>query len=139
MSRRKFELKLEHSRTHATFFNLDTKIEDGIFVYKLFDKRDKVPFFIPRMPHFESNIPSTIFYASIFSEFLCIARCTVKLEHFLSRASELYSRMLSQSTNQSCINKLILKSFQIYPDVLKKYGKNYSELLQELKNYFSLK
>ena len=64
ISRRKSELKLEHSGTHATFFNLDTKIEDGIFVYKLFHKRDKVPFFIPCMPHFENNIPSTIFYAS---------------------------------------------------------------------------
>ena len=85
------------------------------------------------MPHFQSNIPSTIFYGSIFSEFPRIARCTLKLEHFLPRASELYSRMLSQGTNQSCINKQILKSFQRYPDLLKKYGKNYNELLQELK------
>ena len=43
------ELKLEHSGTHATFLDLDIKIEDGIFVYKLFDKRDKFPFFIARM------------------------------------------------------------------------------------------
>ena len=48
-----------------TFLDLDIKIEDGIFVHKLFDKRDT--FFIVRMPPFESNIPSTIFYGSIFS------------------------------------------------------------------------
>ena len=77
------------------------------------------------MPHFESNIPSTIFYGSIFSEFLHIARCTLKLEHFLPRALELCSRMLSQGSNQSYMNKQILKGFQRYPDVLKKYGKNY--------------
>ena len=103
----------------------------------LLDKRDKFSFFIVRMQHFESNIPSAIFYGSIFSEFVRIARCTLKLEPFLPRASELYSRMLSQGANQSCINKQILKDFQRYPDILKKYGKNYKELLQELKNYLS--
>ena len=50
---------------YMTFLDLDIKIEDGIFVHKLFDKRDT--FFIVRMPPFDSNIPSTIFYGSIFS------------------------------------------------------------------------
>ena len=79
---------------HITVLDLDIKVEDGIFVYKLFDKRDKFPFFIVHMPRFESNVPSTIFYGSIFSEFMCIPRCTLKLEHFVPGASELYSRTL---------------------------------------------
>ena len=33
----------------------------------------------------------------------------------------------------NCINKQILKSFQRYPDVPTKYGKNHNKLLQELK------
>ena len=86
------------------------------------------------MPHFESTISPTMFYDTIFSEFLLIARCTLKLEHFLPRASELYPRMLSQGVNQSCIKKQILKGFQRYPDVLKKYGKNYNEILQKRKD-----
>ena len=46
------ELKLEHtSGTHATFLGPDIKIEDGIFVYKLFDKRDKFPFLIVHILH----------------------------------------------------------------------------------------
>ena len=86
-----------------------------------------------------SNIPSTIFYISTISKNFRKARCTLKLEHFLPRASELYSRMTSQGANQTCINKQILKSFQRCPDVLKQYGKNYNELLQELKNYLPSK
>ena len=81
---KELSLKLEHSGTHATFLDLDIKIEDGLFIYKLFDKRDAFPFFIVRMPHLQSNIPSTIFYGSIFSEFLRIARCTLKLQHFFT-------------------------------------------------------
>ena len=78
------ETKLEHKGRHALFLDLDIKIEDGVFAYKLFDKRDKFPFFITLVVHFESNIPSTIlaiFCGSVFSEFLCIARFTLKLEH----------------------------------------------------------
>ena len=33
-------LKVEHEGIHATFLNLDVTIENGIFVYKLYDKRD---------------------------------------------------------------------------------------------------
>ena len=87
------------------------------------------------MSHFESYIPSTMFYGSIFSELFRIARCTLKLEHFLLRASELSSMMSSQAVNQSCINKQIPKHFQRYTDVLKKYGKNYHEFHQELRGY----
>ena len=78
-------INLEHSQTHATFLDLDIKIEDGLFLSKLFDKRDKCAFLIVRMPRFESNIPLTIFYGSIFSEFLRTTRCKLKLEHCLKR------------------------------------------------------
>ena len=134
---KELELKLEHSGIHATFLDLDIKIEDGIFVYKLFDKRDKFPFFIVRMPHVQSNIPATIFYGSIFSEFLRIARCTLKLHDFLPRAAELYSRMILQGGSTTSINKQILKGFQRYPDIFKKYGKTYNDLITDLQNLFS--
>ena len=92
---RELELNLVHSGTRATFLDLDIKT-DEIFVYKLFDKIYQIQFFIVRMPHFQINIPSTIIYGSIFPEFFYIARCTLKLELFVCRTSELYSRMLFQ-------------------------------------------
>ena len=77
------ELKCEHQGTHATFLDLDITIEDGTYVYKLFDKRDDFPFFIVRMPDLSGNIPSHVFYGSVMSEFLRIARCTLRYEDFL--------------------------------------------------------
>ena len=46
------ETKLEQSGGHACFLDLVIKIEDGVFAYKLFDKRDK--------------FPSTIFCCSLY-------------------------------------------------------------------------
>ena len=63
-------------------------IDDDIFIYMLFDKRDKFPFFTVRMPYLSRNIPSPIFYVLIFSEFLRIARCTIRLTDFVPKASE---------------------------------------------------
>ena len=38
------QIELKCQGEHATFFDLNIKIEDKIFIHKLFDKRDKVPF-----------------------------------------------------------------------------------------------
>ena len=129
---KELELKLEHHGKHATFLDLDIKIEHGIFIYKLFDKRDKFPFFIVRMPHLQSNIPSSIFYGSIFSEFLRIARCTLRFQDFIPRASELYKRMISQGGINSNIKKQIRKGFQRYPTIFEKYGKTVNDIILEI-------
>ena len=46
------ETKLEQNGEHACFLDLVIKTEDGLFAYKLFDKRDK--------------FPSTIFCCSLY-------------------------------------------------------------------------
>ena len=42
------------------------------------------------MPHSSSNIPSTIFYGSIFSELPQIATSTLKINNFIPRVSDLF-------------------------------------------------
>ena len=64
------DLKVERQGNHVSFLDLDIKAEDSVFVYKPLDKGDKFSLFIVRMPYFSSNIPSTIFSGSIFSELL---------------------------------------------------------------------
>ena len=39
-----FQLKVEHSDTHAIFLNSDITVKDEVFVYKLFDQHDAFPF-----------------------------------------------------------------------------------------------
>ena len=123
------ELKVEHQGDRATFLDLDITIRDGIFVYKLFDKRDAFPFFIVRMPHLSSNIPNNIFYSSFFSEFLRIARCTLELVDFLPRATELLQRMISQGGAEKTLHKQIHKAFLRYSETFRKFGKTYEEMI----------
>ena len=50
------QLTVQPSGAHATFLNLSIIVKDGMFIYKLFDKRDVFPFFIVHMPYIDNNI-----------------------------------------------------------------------------------
>ena len=95
------DLKCEHNGNHATFLDLDISIADGLFIYKLFDKRDNFPFHIIRMPDRSSNIPSYVFYGRIMSEFIRISRTTLLFTDFLPKAKKLTQRMVTQGGNET--------------------------------------
>ena len=67
---KELDLKVERQGNHASFLDPDIKVEDSVFVYKSFDKRDKFSLFIVRMPLLSSNLPSIISSRSIFLELL---------------------------------------------------------------------
>ena len=94
------EIKCEHSWNRATFLDLDIKIYGDKFTYKLFDKRDEFPFFVVCMPDRRSNIPSYIFYGTIRSEIIRIARSTLLLEDFVPKIAALFKRMQSQGADR---------------------------------------
>ena len=74
------------------------------------------------MPHLSSNIPSSIFYGSAFSEILRIARCTLLFSDFPPRVTELLQRMINQGGNIKLLTKQITKAFKRYPDTFQKFG-----------------
>ena len=57
--KKKSELNFEHQGNRGPLLYSDIEIEKGYFVYKLFEL-----YFIRRMPHLSSNVPSTIFMVS---------------------------------------------------------------------------
>ena len=124
------ELKIEYQGSHATFLDLDITICDGRFIYKLFDKRDNFYFFIVRMPHFDSNIPSSIFYGSILSEFLRIARNTLLLEEFVPKSKDLFLRMCKQGGEKKKIIKQIEKAFNRHQQPFSKFNKHITNIIK---------
>ena len=129
---RDLELKCEHQGTHATFLDLEINILDGIFVYKLFDKRDNFPFFIVRMPDLSGNIPSHVFYGSVMSEFIRISRCTLLYSDFLPSAINLYKRMITQGGSKTLILNQISKAINRHPLTFTKYNKRTIEITNDI-------
>ena len=117
---------------HATFLELDIQIVDEIFDYKLFDKRDDFPFSIVRMPDLSGNIPSFIFYGSIMSEFLRIARCTRLITNFIPRARSLCERMISQGGSKYLVLKQIRKAMSRHPEPFQKFSLSPTQIIKEL-------
>ena len=126
------ELKCEHHGSHATFLDLEITVVDGIFVYKLFDKRDNFPFFIFRMPDLRGNIPSHIFYGSVMSEFLRISRATLHYADFLPNAISLYRRMINQGGSKDKILSQISKAVNRHPISFVRYSKRSTEIINDI-------
>ena len=126
------QLKCEHEGIHATFLDLDISIIDDIFVYKIFDKRDDFPFTIVRMPDLNGNIPSNMYYGSIMSEFLRIARCTLLLSDFVPRAKTLYQRMINQGGSANRVLRQIRKAMLRHPEPFIKYTTSSSNIITQI-------
>ena len=126
------ELKCEHQGSHATFLDLEINIIDGIFVYKLFDKRNDFPFFIVRMPDLNGNIPSHVFYGSVMSEFLRISRCTLRYSDFLPSAVSLYKRMINQGGSEASILRQISKAINRHHEPFSKFSKSAKDIMNDI-------
>ena len=96
------------------------------------DKRYDFPFFIVRMPDLSGNIPSHVFYGSVMSEFLRIARCTLYYADFLPVASNLLKRMINQGGSKVKLLQQISKAVQRHPDAFKKFSKKAKEIVRDL-------
>ena len=131
---KELELKEEHKGTHATFLDLDITIINNIFIYKLFDKRDDFPFSIIRMPDLSGNIPAHVFYGSIMSEFLRIARCTLLLSDFIPRANSLFRRMICQGGDKTRVLKQIHKAMLRHPQPFEKFSARPAEIINKITN-----
>ena len=119
-------------RTHAAFLELDISVIDGLFIYKLFDKRDEFPFSIVRMPDLSGNIPDHVFYGSVMSEFLRIARATLLYPDFLLKAKELFYRMINQSGQKHMLLLQLKKAITIHSESFSKYGKTCQQVLFDI-------
>ena len=126
------KLKCEPKGDHATFLEIDIKIKDGIFVYKLFDKRDNLPFFIVRMPDLNGNITSHVFYGSFMSEILRIARASLLYEDFLVKFKELIRRILNQGASSPVLMKQINKVVSNHPEAFQSFSVGMPILFKDL-------
>ena len=125
-------MKVEHSGVHASFLSLDITIQDGIFVYKLFDKRDAFPFSIVRMPYTSSNIPETIFYSAMVGEILRIAHSTLLYVDFLPKASELIRRLNNQGAKRHISSRNLRKIVHRHPDEFSRFSLNFEQIINDV-------
>ena len=80
------------------------------------------------MPHLSSNLSSTIFSGSIFSELIQIARYTIKTDEFMTSPSDLLLRMIAQGGNRATLTKQLKNVFHRYPTVFQNFGKTQLEI-----------
>ena len=76
-------------------------------------------------------MPSKHLYGSVLLEFLRIARC--RINDFITRPSDLFSRMMTQGGNRTTLTKQLKKVFHCY-----RYFKNLVRLTHVFQNICSV-
>ena len=86
------------------------------------------------MPDLSGNIPSHVFYGSVMSEFLRIARSTLLFSDFLPVASSLLKRMINQGGSKVKILQLqkISKAISRHPLPFQKFKKRAKEIIRDI-------
>ena len=120
------------SANAASFLDLNISIIDSKFVVSLYDKRDYFPFSIVRMPYKCSNMPSSIFYASLGAEILRIARATNTREHFIESSRQILCRMRKQGALELKVINTLNKTFGRHPHDFSYIARNAQELINLL-------
>ena len=63
-----------------------------------------------------------------FSEPFRIARCTLRINDFIPRSFNLFSRMIAQGGNKATPTKKLKKAFRFYPTAFQKFGKTHDNI-----------
>ena len=95
-------------------------------------KRDEFPLFVVRMPDRSSNIPSYIFYGTIMSEIIRIARSTLLLDDLIPRMDALFKRMLNQGADRQKIVNQYKKAILNHSHIFDKFSTSYELLIEKI-------
>ena len=87
------------------------------------------------MPDLSGNIPSHVFYGSIFSEFLRIARATLRYADFLPKARELIERMIKQGADLQKLLRQFNKLIERHPDAFETFSVDSATVKSDLSDH----
>ena len=85
------------------------------------------------MPDLTGNIPEHVFYGSILSEILRIARATLQYCDFVPRVKELFKRMRNQGASEVFLIRQINKVTLKHPDSFKSFNIESNIIKSDLK------
>ena len=117
---------------YRLFRDLEIKIVHKKFNIQNYDKRDDFAFFIVRMPHLTSNIPSEMFYSAFGTEILQTARATSKLKRFYKTSENSIPRMTKQGGDIDVFTRTLTKTHGRYFQAFRKFYHTSKEFVNPL-------
>ena len=113
-----------------TFLDLDVRICDGSFIFKVFHKVDLFKFEVISFPYLESNIPQRICYSTFFSQLIRFMRICSNVFGFAERVQLLWNKLVHRNYETSMLQRYFNKFLCQYSDEVMKYGHDLQDLLQ---------
>ena len=132
------EIPLEPNQSDGyqdTFLDLDIKITNGDFIFKIFHKVDLFNFEVISFPFLDSNIPQRVCYSTFFSQLIRFLRICSNISGFAERVKLLWSKLVKRNYEEAILSRYFRKFVCHYSDEIVKYGCDLSYLLQFCLDY----
>ena len=84
------------------------------------------------MPDLSGNIPDHVFYGSVMSEFLRIARATLFYHDFVPKAKELFHRMVNQNGDKHMLLLQLKKAIRNHSKTFNRFQKSTKDILIDI-------
>ena len=116
----------------ATFLDLDIRIEQKMFVTKIYDKRDAFPFEIVSLPDLRGNIAEAPAYGVFKGQLIRYARNCTNVMDFVDRTKYTMTKLLNKDYDQGMLNRALKKCLSCHSWISAKYDLQREELLAKL-------
>ena len=116
----------------ATFLDQDIQVKDGMFVTKIYDKRDNFKFDIVSMPDLSGNIPKKPAYGTFTSQIIRYARGCTFIKDFSDRVTQLCKKLTKQGYQLNKLKATTQKCLEKHPWIGHKLGLSLHEAILEV-------
>ena len=118
---------------HATFLDMEVKIEEGRFTTKTYDKREDYKFEIVNYPDLlTSNVPYRAAYGVYTSQVIRYARVCSKFQDFKERIINLRQKLVKKGFKILCLKKTLKRCLLNNPWIVDKYEQHTYKILLNL-------
>lgn len=107
------------------------KINNGLLLSSLYDKRDDFPFTIRNYPHMDSNIPVLPTYGVYISQIIRFTKACDNYEDFVVRHSRLVNTLLNQGFEIKLLYRKFKQFYRTNYCLVSKYSKSVTEHIRD--------
>ena len=114
------------SKLNTTFLDLDIRVDNNMFICKLYDKRRDFPFKVVTFPNLKSNVPNGGSYGTFVGELYRISKSSSDHRDFIVDVRQLVVKLINQNFERNKLYGTLNNFLKSRPGCLSKYWHNFN-------------
>ena len=119
-------LATNDSKLNTTFLDLDIRVDNNMFICKLYDKRRDFPFKVVTFPNLKSDVQNGGSYGTFVGELYRISKSSSDHRDFIVDVRQLVFKLINQNFERNKLYGTLNNFLKSRPGCLSKYWHNFN-------------